>query len=413
MVMELIERGNDKKLEEVLEKTPEAGARQDSEGNSPINFAIREGKVRCLEVLMTAGISATDVDGTEMTPATTACEVGQIECLEVLIRVGIDVTAADGREMTPAKTAAENNQEGCMLKLFKAEVKMPEVGAQVTSVGDQFEVVMDNKLKLSNVDLPTLKKLLQECEVKQLDVENGDPRLLKAAQDGNWPRLVELLEAGVKMVRSPDGHLPISWNLDGLANHPKGESVIVGLVQAGRLDLLRTLLDKLKQLTDGHHTVGVCHQLMNKTELSMLMRSEDVDEDLKREAIGILAEEGLSNLPPSNFREGEADQLARAWNSKEGVATVTAEEQLWIEGNKKEEVTTWTDRDAEGEIIGLKIRTDKNGGITQLKTLHGSQWSNWRDEGFSPGDDDKESELILLPGETINCIRTHCGYHRY
>ena len=43
MVMELIERGNDKKLEEVLEKTPEAGARQDSEGNSPINFAIRVG----------------------------------------------------------------------------------------------------------------------------------------------------------------------------------------------------------------------------------------------------------------------------------------------------------------------------------------------------------------------------------
>ena len=69
---------------------------------------------------------------------------------------------------------------------------------------------------------------------------------------------------------------------------------------------------------------------MKKTELSLLMTSEDVDEDLKREAIGILAEEGLSNLPPSNFREGEADQLARAWNSKEGVATVTAEEQLWF-----------------------------------------------------------------------------------
>ena len=146
---------------------------------------------------------------------------------------------------------------------------------------------------------------------------------------------------------------------------------------------------------------------MNKTELSLLMRSKDVEEDLKREAIGILAEEGLSNLPPSNFREGEADQLARAWNSKEGVTTVTAEEQLWYEGNKKEEVTTWTDRDAEGEIIGLKIRTDEDGDITQMKSLHGSQWSNWRDVGeYEPKDDNKETELILLPGERINCIST-------
>ena len=59
MVMDLIREGNDKKLEEVLKKRPEAGARQDSEGNSPVNFAIREGKVRCLEVLMKAGISGT------------------------------------------------------------------------------------------------------------------------------------------------------------------------------------------------------------------------------------------------------------------------------------------------------------------------------------------------------------------
>ena len=99
--------------------------------------------------------------------------------------------------------------------------------------------------------------------------------------------------------------------------------------------------------------------------------------------------------------------MARAWNSKEGVATVTAEEQLWFLGNKKEEVTTWTDRDAEGEIIGLKIRTSREYGvITQLKSLHGSQWSNWRDVGFPPKDDDKETELILLPGERINYLRT-------
>ena len=113
---------------------------------------------------------------------------------------GISATDVDGTGKTPAETAAANNQEGCLLKLIQAEVKMPEVGAQVTSVGDEIEVVMNNKLKLSNLELPTLKKLLQECEVRQLDIKNGDPSLLKPAQDGNWPRLFELLETGVKIV---------------------------------------------------------------------------------------------------------------------------------------------------------------------------------------------------------------------
>ena len=85
MVMELIREGNDKKLDEVLEETLEAGARQDSEGNSPVNFAIREGKVRCLEVLMTAGISGTDVDGTGKTPVQTAFEQNQEGCMLKLI----------------------------------------------------------------------------------------------------------------------------------------------------------------------------------------------------------------------------------------------------------------------------------------------------------------------------------------
>ena len=69
-------------------------------------------------------------------------------------------------------------------------------------------------------------------------------------------------------------------------------------------------------------------------------------------------------------------------------------------------MTIWTDNCEEGEIIGLKIRTRKDGEITQLKSLHGSQWSNWRVVGYQPNDDDKETELILLPGERINCIRT-------
>ena len=118
--MELIREGNDKKLEEVLEKRREAGERQDSEGNSPVNCAIREGKVKCLEVLMKAGIGGTDVDGTRMTRATTACEFGQSDCLEVLMKEGIDVTTKDGKGKTPAETAAANNQASCMLQLINA-----------------------------------------------------------------------------------------------------------------------------------------------------------------------------------------------------------------------------------------------------------------------------------------------------
>ena len=45
---------------------------------------------------MKAGISGTDVDGTEKTPATTACAFGQSQFLEILMREDIDVTAEDG-----------------------------------------------------------------------------------------------------------------------------------------------------------------------------------------------------------------------------------------------------------------------------------------------------------------------------
>ena len=52
------------------------------------------------------------------------------------------------------------------------------------------------------------------------------------------------------------------------------------------LDLLRTLLDQLSEIA--RDTTGVNHQVMNKTELSVLMRSEDTNEDVKREAIYVL-----------------------------------------------------------------------------------------------------------------------------
>ena len=122
MVMELIREGNDKKPEEVLEKTPEAGAKQDYEGNSPINFAIREGKVKCVEILMKASISGTDVYGTEKTPATTACVFGQIECLEILMREGIDVRAEDGTEKTPATTACAFGQSQFLEILMREDI---------------------------------------------------------------------------------------------------------------------------------------------------------------------------------------------------------------------------------------------------------------------------------------------------
>ena len=56
---------------------------------------------------------------------------------------GISGTDVDDTGKTPVETAFEQNQEGCMLKLIQAKVKMPWVRAQVTSVGDEFEVVLN------------------------------------------------------------------------------------------------------------------------------------------------------------------------------------------------------------------------------------------------------------------------------
>ena len=64
-VINLIYDGDHGKLRRILVKRPEAGARQVWEGKSPMNFAIRDRKVKYLEVLVKAGISAIDVDWAE------------------------------------------------------------------------------------------------------------------------------------------------------------------------------------------------------------------------------------------------------------------------------------------------------------------------------------------------------------
>ena len=63
--MKLINDGDHGKLRRILVKRPEAGARQVWEGKSLMNFAIRDRKVKYLEVLVKAGISAIDVDWAE------------------------------------------------------------------------------------------------------------------------------------------------------------------------------------------------------------------------------------------------------------------------------------------------------------------------------------------------------------
>ena len=219
---------------------------------------------------------------------------------------------------------------------------------------------------------------------------------MKATQDGDWLLLSELFEAGVEIMRSSNGHLPISCHLDGLATHPAGQSTIVQLVQVGRLDLLWILLNQLNLNWNGQHksTVGVNHQLINKTELSVLMSTSSVETEARREALTLLAAHDLLVLPPSNFNEGEAEALALNWNANEGVETVAAEEQIWQRGKKAINLKTWSDRDCEGELRGLGIRTSSTEGITQIRSLHGSKWSDWRDVG-SNKPNDAETELVL------------------
>ena len=200
--MDLIEDGNIAMLEKVL-KTPGASTRQDADGFSPINFAIKKGKTMCLQVfLKSEDIDAKDVDGTGM---------------------------------TPAQTAIEYNQEECFRELITTKVKMPEVEAQITS---DRKVVLGGKrkgeLKMGNIDLPGLKQMLVDCEITQTDIKEGIPSLVEAVQDADWLRVNDLLDVGVKMVRDPMGRLPISWHLDGHETNPTGKSVIVELVQTGQ-----------------------------------------------------------------------------------------------------------------------------------------------------------------------------------
>ena len=134
-----------------------------------------------------------------------------------------------------------------------------------------------------------------------------------------------------------------------------------------------------------------------------------VDDKSIKEAVKILGEFNLSNLPPSNFAEGKVEELANTWNAKQGVSIVTAKERLLDDGKEvmMDAEGAWTDRDREGPIIGLKMKTRKYGGrITQMMSLHGSQWGDLRKVGGPREDDDEETEIIMKPTERINGIRT-------
>ena len=91
---------------------------------------------------------------------------------------------------------------------------------------------------------------------------------------------------------------------------------------------MRRLLQAGKQ-----SSFGVSHQAFNKTELSELMAISADDKSIK-EALAILDEFNLSNLPPSNFAKGKAEELANTWNAKQGVSIVTAKEQLLDDGKE-------------------------------------------------------------------------------
>ena len=416
LVNELIEKGDAEELEKFV-KIPGAEPRQDADGCSPINLSIRCGQVECLQVLLDADFyDITELDGTGMTPAETAVEFEQVECLSILLRwERRDVSAVDSQGTTAAQMVIEENQQEFMKKMINAKFKMPKIRAKVTSVGDEIEVLLNDKMKISKVDLPFLSLLFKDCEMEQRDLSDGGTScLVKAAQDRNWTWALELLEAGVVMVRDVHGRLPISWHLgwDGLVANDSFCFQAGKLILAGQLDLLRILFKQLRE-REPLTIVGVSHQQVGTTALSQLM-AQGADAN-QQEGMTILKKYGLTNLPPANFEEGKAAQLASAWNKTVGSVQITAEDQLWINA-----ATTWLER-GKGKLTGLKIKTihslteDGNvietGQIAQIQSLHRSQWSEWRDVGGRykqrRGTKTRETELILQPGEFIDSVLTN------
>ena len=289
-------------------------------------------------------------------PTTFAIKLGAARCLKELIDFGFDVNKAiDSTGMTPTIFAIKEGATECLKELANFGFDMEKV----------------------------------------LDSTGLTPKQAAFEHNSGHQILMILVESGFSFRWWEDCH--------GLSSD--GSSLIVNLAVEMKLDLLERILTNSRAAFPKKHNFGVAHMIFGLSDVGNCLEN--------KEAVLLLVKNGLTNIDPENYYEGEAEAMVSKFKEQGGseeVTTVPVE--MWWDGEQEESSKPWSDRSAfkeGGGVTGVRVRWRESygGHISEICLRHGGSWQPWRTTGSREQGSEQEEAFELEENEAVVVVRTN------
>jgi ankyrin repeat protein len=200
-IWELAEEGDLDKLRIVIKRGTPVDKKCSLVGSTALMYAIRNGKLECVDELIRLGADVNIINNNGATPLYIALINGNREIVKMLIARGADVNAVkDG--MPLLHRAIMNKQVECSYELLNSNVN---INAQdMNGLTPLHHAVITNSLEL-------VKALLQKGADSNIINKYGNTPLLNSLQDQSFDLFKELLPkcANINLKASVSKHTPL------------------------------------------------------------------------------------------------------------------------------------------------------------------------------------------------------------
>ena len=310
-----------------------------------------------LELLLKSGAEQPKSLSSGTTLVHLAAEQNDVELLKKVLQTGLSPETKDAQDMPPLYSA------GSTLLHYAIEQNDFELLEEVLQAGLEANTIDDMGLSPLYVVKPT-----------------------------NDHRMLELL------LRKGANH---RWWEDWHGLSSDGSSLIVNLAVEKRLDLLEKILTSSRAAFPRKDNRGVAHKIFGRSDIGNSLEN--------KKAVLLLVKNGLTNIDPENYYEGEAEAMVARFKGQGGSKKVTVvPEQMWKHGEQKES-EPWSDRSAfkeRGVVTGVRVRMKYGDNIIEICLRHGGSWQPWRRTGFSQKGSEKEA-FELEENEVVVAVRTN------
>ncbi len=122
-------KGDTRKVEKILDKTPEEANAKDEAGNCPLHIAAEYGHDEIVKVLLAKGADVNAIGKNGNTPLNVAAKMGKLEIAQILLSNGADIAAEDTKGLSPLQAALILERWDVALLLLQkgADAKKPDL----------------------------------------------------------------------------------------------------------------------------------------------------------------------------------------------------------------------------------------------------------------------------------------------